>query len=116
MGDRCIIYVKGAPAAVYLHWDGNRALELLRGAIPRMRLCDECFSSARLVGHIHTEISGNLSLGLIDPPKDFSAAGMREYSHGDAGVIVYDCSTGTIVTYAGYTDEKDWQALKPPAN
>src|SRR5690606_10506229 len=71
MGDRGLIVVKQedevAAASVYVHWSGDRLIELLTAAIPRMRRWDASYSVARLVGVLHESIEGNTGLGLVEP-------------------------------------------------
>jgi hypothetical protein len=53
---------------------------------------------------MHTKIKGNTSLGAWysrtaeDNPNEIE-------SHGDAGVIVYDCDTGMVNCHGGYTQK-----------
>ena len=101
MGDRAKIVIKDAPCAMYVHWGGHGALELLQRAIPGMRKGDEQYSMARLIGHAHTEISGNTGLGVVPAPEDCDQI-TEDYSPGDAGVIVYDCDTGTTTLWHGH--------------
>lgn len=106
MGDRALIHVKGSPCSTYLHWGGHEALDLLKKAVPRMRQGDDSYSQARLTGVIHEVSDGNTGLGLVDAPEDLDDATLKKYSPGDAGVIVYDCSTGKATLHAGYLEEE----------
>jgi len=112
MGDRCVIVVKDEnsfpSAGVYLHWNGYNAVELLTQAIPYMRKGDPDYSTARLIGCLHAVIEGNLGLGVLPAPSQKDAEHkFTKYSHGDAGVLVYDCGTGKLEAFSGYlTDEK----------
>ena len=115
MGDRCLIQVKSgdelADCAVYLHWSGTEAVDMLKRAIPGMRADDTGYSTARLIGSLHGEIKGNYSLGVMpvvdskDPAAD---------SHGDAGVIVYDCGTGATTFHGGYLADQHPDGLTLP--
>ncbi len=109
MGDRGVIVVKQedevAAAAVYVQWSGDRLIELLTAAIPRMRRWDASYSVARLVGVLHESIEGNTGLGLVEPPRDLEPATLEDLSDGDAGVIVYDCGTGLATYHGGYLCE-----------
>lgn len=109
MGDRCVIQVKGASCSMYLHWHGGSALEILKSAVPRMRAGDENYSQARLIGVAHGLIEGNLSLGVLPPVSDPPT---EEDSQGNAGVIVYDCSSGTARCYHGYLADKHKRQLQ----
>lgn len=108
MGDRCLIQVVDsgvasardvAPCSVYLHCDGDRAIGWLRRAIPVMRVGDVSYSTARLIGVFHTLRPGNLGLGVMDPVDLDNIAGCTQ---GDAGVVVYDCTTGQVELAGGY--------------
>jgi hypothetical protein len=120
MSDVAIIVVKSgteiAPAAVYLHGHGPDALKILKKAVPRMRLNDPCYSVARLIGECHKRIKGNRGLGVVEPPslELLESEDLSEYSHWDAGVIVYDCGHGGCALYAGYlADQYDGQCDMP---
>lgn len=106
MGDRGVILITDGDyysPGIYVHWNGYQLLELLEAAIPSMRSGDVGYSAARLCGVLHNEIDGNTGLGLVSSPSDED---LREdffdYSPGDAGVLVYDCTTGACTAYAGY--------------
>lgn len=112
MGDRALVYVKDAPAALYLHWHGHEAIGILKGAIPRMRCGDPDYSSARLAGHAHTLVDGNCGLGLVEKPENLTPKYLAdEYSHGDAGVVVYDCKTGVATLAGGYLQGRHGNTL-----
>jgi hypothetical protein len=109
MGDRAVIAVRDnrgfAPAAIYLHWKGHEALALVDEAAAVMRNDDASYALARLVASIarHDEPSEILGLGLVPAPKATDAAdGYRDYSCGDAGVLVVDVTARTVQCYAGY--------------
>jgi len=97
MGDRAVVRVESkyghAPCEMYLHGAGSRSIELVRGAIPRMREGDEDYSMARLIGHCHEQIDGNRGLGVLP---------YGNGPDGDAGLLVYNCSTGKLVITDGY--------------
>lgn len=105
MGDRVDIGVvddRGdvAPCTCYLHWGGEGAIELLRGAAPKMRSGDVRYSMARLIGHACAQSPGqNTSVGVNEatsiPPASTD-------SPGDAGVLIYNCTTGKAHAYHGY--------------
>jgi hypothetical protein len=112
MGDRAIIVVTDGQyygsAAVYMHSRGEYAPKYLRDAISRMRRGDVDYSLARLIGELHNRISGNTGLGVIQPPrlKDIQNS-FENYSQGDAGVIVYNCTNGHTQYFQGYLAEEN---------
>lgn len=99
MGDQAIVVIKGAACAMYLHWNGREALEILEGAVPKMCQAHANYSMARLIGHACSLVAG--SVGVLPAPKDQENVS-KEYSLGDAGVVVYDCGTGDVNCYHGY--------------
>ena len=107
MGDRAIIVVKSgdeySPCGIYFHWSGEKAIEYLQMGINETRPDDVGYLVARIIGEAHGDIDGGLSLGVIDPPNVFDTRfNWSDYSHGDAGVIVYDCGTGVVEYHGGY--------------
>lgn len=122
MGDRSITIVKAganiAACGVYTHWRGEESVSDLKDAIPRMRANDPDYSAARLIGELHAKMEGNSGLGVVPPPADLKPETLKEYTHGDAGVLVYDCETGELSAYAGYQERKltetPWTPTKPP--
>lgn len=118
MGDRAIVVFRDADSVspgVYLHWDGYRAYDLLRAAAPRMRKGDAGYSAARFAGVCHEHIAGNLSLGLLPPPRGTTPDLLADYSHGDAGVFLVDVDTGDITCYGGYGwYDENGASRKPP--
>ena len=102
MGQRAVIYIEGAAAAVYVHWVGDKALGFLGAALPRMRPGDPEYATARLIGHLHEHLSGGLGLGVLPPPTAKDKAGRyAEYSRGNSGVIVVDGKLTEARCYAG---------------
>lgn len=95
MGDRATIeftsekagYPEGNAPTIYLHWDGHRAVDLLREGAGRMRGGDPVYAAARFCGHCHNAIEGALSLGIALP-------GTRE--DWDAGHFIVDVDTGEV--------------------
>ena len=77
---------------IYLHRDGSESsiIDFLRLARERMgsRLGDVEYAKARLIGVIHDEIDGNLSLGI-------GIVKELEY-YSDNGTYIIDCKTLTI--------------------
>ena len=77
---------------IYLHWNGSvdQIIDFLRSTRARMgsRLGDSEYAKARLIGVIHDEIDGNLSLGI-------GIVKELEY-YSDNGTYIIDCKTLTI--------------------
>ena len=97
MGDRVLFQVvNGAVNAgpvVYCHWAGYRAPEIVRKLAARMsaRPGDMDYATARLVQECTAEDpDGALGFGV------FNAKGRltEKDSHGDAGIVLIDCSNG----------------------
>lgn len=109
MTDRCVVAVKYgdhfAACAMYLHWDGSKAIDWLKEAIPGMSNEDENYSMARLIGFCHTKLKGNRFLGVTYNKLD---------DLGDAGYVEYDCETGIIHCRNGYHEEHDGEQLPVP--
>lgn len=122
MGDRGVVVIKDRAcysSGIYVHYHGSALASMLEDAISSMRKDDAQYSAARLCGEFHNNIDGNTGLGILRPPtKDEVEDGFRGYSHGDAGVVVYDCSTGEVSCYGGYL-ERDYpnpiQMAVPPS-
>lgn len=117
MGDRSVIVIKGAPCAAYLHWNGEESLGWLKEAISHMRKGDDGYSMARLIADLCARVPGNRNVGVLDAPENEDAID-ADYSHGDAGVIVYDCETGTARFWHGYLADANPEPLSlgvPPA-
>lgn len=119
MGDRVIFVLHnssgGAAASketqavdispsIYAHWAGHEAPEILVALRNRMegRPNDVPYAAARLVGILHERIPGNLSLGIWDGPTSLAEATSKEYSHGDAGVILVDVANWQAEAWHGY--------------
>lgn len=95
MGDRVIIRFDGehgAVAGVYLHWHGERALDWLRDAAPRMRKGDAGYAAARFCGYCHERIEGGLSLGIMAPEN----CTPENAEWQDRGMYIVDCRTGGV--------------------
>jgi hypothetical protein len=114
MGDRVLFIVHNKSAGeqveyspvIYGHNAGYKTahyLDLLRKRMAS-RMGDVSYAAARLVGIIHEETPGNLSLGIWNLPEDFEATEdyLTEMSHGDAGVVLYDCVDGTVQVFGSY--------------
>ena len=117
MGDRAIIVLTDntgdiSSCGVYLHWNGQEAPEFVRKAIPRMRRGDVDYSMARLIGELDRAVPGNTSLGVVPPPKkeDFenrANGGLKKYSQGDRGIVVFNIDSGEMNVYAGYIQQNE---------
>lgn len=94
MGNRVIVrFDDDRPrAGVYLHWDGDKALDWLREAAPRMRKGDASYAAARFCGVCHEKIEGGLSLGLMGPEE--CTPEIAEWQ--DNGMLIVDCQTGRV--------------------
>tara|TARA_R110000787_G_scaffold471_3_gene1776 strand:- start:671 stop:1018 length:348 start_codon:yes stop_codon:yes gene_type:complete len=104
MGNRAVVCLKDNnketrinddDLGIYLHWNGSpdqveHFLELARDRMGD-RLGDANYGKARLVGLIHEEIEGNVSLGL-------DRCQYLDTDNGDNGTYVVDCSTMTVTT------------------
>ena len=114
MGDRALVILKAHgeySPVLYLHWHApqvrhyvHRLREVMAG-----RGADANYAFARLLGIVHNDIDGNLSLGCWNLPPDFSesdAKCLEEMSHGDGGIYVVDLADYGIATYAGYGLER----------
>jgi hypothetical protein len=100
MGDRVVIQVVDAPCAAYLHWGGETAIESIKRAIPSMRCGDPDYSAARLIASLCNDMPGtNRGVGVL--PK-VGRTPVPAESHGDAGIVLYDCNTGKATFHYGY--------------
>ena len=110
MGDRALVILKSQgnySPVMYLHWHApqvqnyiNRLKEVMQG-----RGNDLQYAFARLLGIVHNDIEGNLSLGCWNLPSGFSERDekfLSHMSHGDGGIYVIDLKDYSIATYAGY--------------
>lgn len=124
MGDRAMVFVEGAcgdlaPCGMYLHWGGSVVIDIISAAVKRMRKGDPGYSMARLIGCAHGKIAGNLSLGVVQASKTNSERDFVRTSPGDAGVAVYNCSTGRVRLFGGYLADECGDELQlpvPPAS
>jgi hypothetical protein len=110
MGNRaCIVFFdrNSVSPTVYLHWHGNAVLAWLEQLKVLMtgRTSDAAYAAARFVGICHTDIEGNLSLGISS--NDISLVDIRredrmeDHSPGNAGIVVVDTSDFTWKAYGG---------------
>ncbi len=107
MGNRVVIVCKSGKEVsqgLYLHWGGTDAPDLIH-ATP-VRQGDPGYALARLVAYACSVIPGTMSVGIIAGPKSLTPKALKDYSHGDAGVLVVDVSTGEVTGHAGYHEGK----------
>ncbi len=102
MGDRAVLYIEGASAAVYLHWGGSDVMELLQAAAPTMRPNDPNYATARLIAAACKLNQPPTGVGVLRPPADLGVETLRKYSHGDAGVFLLPASSGPVRCVGGY--------------
>lgn len=108
MGDRVLVTFTDKDntdytPAIYMHWAGDAAAELIRNAQPMLRRGDPSYAAARFCGECHKSLTGELGLGLLDAPKPSEPGfAWEDYSHGDAGVYVVNVDTGEVACHAGY--------------
>lgn len=108
MGNRALVILKDDnrySPVMYLHWHAcqvqnyiNRLKEVMHG-----REGDLSYAFARLLGIVHNDIEGNLSLGCWSLPAGFSEhdeAFLKHMSHGDAGIFVVSLEDYSIGNYA----------------
>jgi len=120
MGDRALIVItsknrdKFSPV-IYTHFGGESVPEYIAELDGLMagRRDDVDYAAARLVGIIHSHDVGNLSLGIWNAGRKLRRAlkaedeeFLAQYSHGDAGIILVDCSDFSWKAYAGYLAEQ----------
>lgn len=107
MGDRVLMQIVNNEGTfgpvVYGHDAGIYAPLIAKALVERMvgRASDVTYWSARLVQEVSKTCSeGNLSLGMWNA----EAVLTEDDSHGDAGVVVINASTGDITYQGGYYD------------
>ena len=111
MGDRCILWVNKASAAIYLHWAGGRdgVAQILDEAAGTLRQGDPDYAQARLIAaacRVHNKYVTGVGV-LPAPSKHDQEEDYEDYSHGDCGVGVIDDETGKIEWFAGYLSTED---------
>ena len=86
---------------VYCHWSGYRAPKIVRALASRMadRPGDVDYATARLVQEAIAlgDVDGSQGFGVFNAPTLGGGQSERltaEDSHGDAGVVLIDCSDG----------------------
>lgn len=128
MGDRALIIFQHATEVsptVYVHWAGHVIPKLLRQhkELMKGRFGDIEYACARFIGILHnsTNPGDNLGLGVWNTPeviqkcikeKKFERPSFKDYSHGDAGIILVDCADFSVQAFHGYLKElspKDWE-------
>ena len=110
MGDRALVILKSEKEyspVMYLHWHAPQVKNYIKRLkeVMESRGADLSYAFARLLGIVHNDIDGNLSLGCWNLPDGFSEIDskfLREFSHGDGGIYVIDLKDYEIATYAGY--------------
>lgn len=109
MGDRVLIVATdergSVTPAVYGHWCGHDAPAMLvaAGEAGIIRKDDPHNAIARICGFFHeSNPRSTTSLGIHDAPADLTDETLRDYSHGNAGVIVVNVSDGSLRYVAGY--------------
>lgn len=68
MGNRVVIQFADdchEGPGVYMHWLGDRAIELLRKAAPNMRRGDAAYAAARFCAVACEALPGGLSVGIL---------------------------------------------------
>lgn len=121
MGDRAIVHFTNGEdmsPAVYLHWGGSDIPKLLQETQRLMigRPNDALYSCARFIGICHShDQESNVSLGVWN--SDRGDIFTENYSHGDAGVFVVDCSAEEWVVkcFGGYGFDYRGEGDYPPA-
>jgi len=121
MSDHVLILIKNGDdycqVGCYMQWMGSAALSLIESALPRMQRRDAMLSMARLIGTCHEVIEGNKGLGVNSlpeigagesglPPVEKDSA-WEDISPGDAGIVVYDCTSGIVECHAGYLENNN---------
>lgn len=124
MGERVIFHVfdgEEIGPAVYGHWSGYHALEVVESLKKRMhdRLSDVSYTTARLIQELVGDDPGNLGFGCWNAPQGvpsvvWGVINDREYSHGDAGVILIDCRDFKVFAHGGYAADDKKKTSKPP--
>lgn len=111
MGDRALVLFfdrDRVSPSVYLHWHGSSVpawiAELAR--LMSDRRGDASYAAARFTGLCHTQIAGNLSLGITSYPLTLrhvtDVAVLEEMSPGNAGVVVVNTLDFSWQAYGGY--------------
>lgn len=107
MGDRAVVIFRSSDKSevsptVYLHWNGSNVPAYLKqlDELMKDRKGDVSYACARFIGICHEEIPGNLSLGVFQT--DVDTYERRDYSHGDAGVIIVNCDDFSWTAFGGY--------------
>jgi hypothetical protein len=116
MGNRaCIVFYDRncVSPTVYLHWHGDTVpawLDRLK-TLMEGRFGDASYAAARFVGICHTNIDGNLSLGLLSNDLSLSdildRGRMEGESPGNAGMVVVDTSDFTWKAFGGTLADGD---------
>jgi hypothetical protein len=117
VGDRAVFVCRDETGyyspGIYIHLGGSQALDYLLQAAPKMPADDVSYAAARLCGVLHQIISGSDYLALLPPPEvdTQDKVDWDQYSHGDAGVVIVNVSSGTAECVAGYLAGRTLQSL-----
>ena len=118
MGDRVLFQMVRGPSefgpAVYCHWSGGRAPDIVRALASRMktRTGDLDYATARLVQEcIGRGDAGALGFGVWNAPARLT----EKDTQGDAGIVLIDCDGFTCECLGGYlVTGPDGFPLSPP--
>jgi hypothetical protein len=86
---------------VSLQYHADSLIELLAGALPRMRTGDVEYSCARFIGHCHESTPGANGIGVISWFLDTSWA--------DGGEELYNDMLGAAPPEVALVDVRDWK-------
>ena len=111
MGDRAVVLFRadGAiePFAAYFHWAGQEGVEqIARTALTNHASLkyDPGYFAARFMGEACAANPGSTGVSLLAAPDADTLADpvkLADYSHGDAGVCIFDPVAGTLEWLAG---------------
>ena len=116
MGDRALIILTDSKKTemspiIYSHWGGSSVPNYIEQAKQLMdtRLGDVSYGFARLIGIMHNNTSGNISLGGWNLPPKLKKAlksgdnkAILEFSHGDEGIFLVNVDDYSFIQYKGY--------------
>ena len=95
MGNRVIVRFddnSGPRFGVYLHWHGDEAVEWLNEAAHTMRRGDAGYAAARFVGYCCSQISGGLSICMMDVSECTDETAQWQ----DNGMLIVDVNDGEV--------------------
>lgn len=126
MGDRALTIITDSTGesspVIYTHWAGTYIPERIKELATLMATHkgDLNYAAARFVGINHAHNVDALSLGMWNTPdkiqdavadlvlsdeKEEAAKTLKDYSHGDAGVIIVNCDDFTWQAFGGYLED-----------